>query len=407
MPNPILMSASSKAVPAKADANPHPRGDVKKEATFQDILEGKIDTTETGVDPEAPEVADAVPELENQLPMEQAELPAASKQSARPVPSDMLAADAPLVGGGADDGPGASVPPVGETYFSATVEPRAETAQALSHPVQGVEMADQVGRKPSYSPMPANPEAAPVQTAMSSLIDKHVVVTATTGSEPKQQRVSANLAEIPQGDSSVASEFRPAPARTTGVAAAPGFAKMQLLASAKLDSKTEQSAVQELDILQSPGDTRSPVATREASLMSSPPPTSRADIARAVAGQMAAVISSRPGTGAVEVALNPEELGRVSIVLNGREDGLHMSITAERPEALDLMRRHISILESEFQKLGFGGLSFEFGTSPDTGHGGSDAHRPASADTGLAEADQILDPSVPKTGPSRGIDIRL
>ncbi len=407
MPNPILMSAPSKPVPAKADANPHPRGDVKKEATFQDILAGEIDTTETVVDPEAPEVTDAVPELENQLPMEQAELTAAPEQSARPVPSDMLAADAPVVGGGADDGPGASAPPVGETDFSTNVEPRGETAQALSHPVQRVEMADQVGRKPSYSPMAENPEAAPIQAAMSSLIDKHAVVTATTGSEPKQQGVSANLAEIPQGDSSVASEFRPAPARTNGAAAAPGFAQMQLLASAKSDPKTEQSAVQELDISQSPGDTRSPVATREASLMSSPPPTSRADIARAIAGQMAAVISSRPGTGAVEVALNPEELGRVSIVLNGREDGLHMSITAERPETLDLMRRHISVLESEFQKLGFGGLSFEFGTSPDTGHGGSDAHRPASVDTGLAEADQILDPSVPKTGPSRGIDIRL
>ncbi|CUH50429.1 flagellar hook-length control protein FliK [Ruegeria atlantica] len=62
--------------------------------------------------------------------------------------------------------------------------------------------------------------------------------------------------------------------------------------------------------------------------------TARPETARAVAGQMAAVINTQPKSGSIEIALNPEELGRVSIMLNGRDDGLHLTISAERPETL-------------------------------------------------------------------------
>ncbi|EEX09371.1 putative flagellar hook-length control protein [Ruegeria lacuscaerulensis ITI-1157] len=91
----------------------------------------------------------------------------------------------------------------------------------------------------------------------------------------------------------------------------------------------------------------------------------RAEVARAIAGQMAAAITSKPGSGRVEIALNPEELGKVSIVLTGREDGLHLVLSAERPETLDLMRRHIGILSAELQDMGFADLSFDLGTSSD------------------------------------------
>ena len=91
----------------------------------------------------------------------------------------------------------------------------------------------------------------------------------------------------------------------------------------------------------------------------------RPETARAIASQMAAVISAKPGAGGVEIALNPEELGRVSITLSGRDDGLHLMIVAERPETLDLLRRHIAILSAEFEELGYGGLSLDLGASTD------------------------------------------
>lgn len=94
-----------------------------------------------------------------------------------------------------------------------------------------------------------------------------------------------------------------------------------------------------------------------------PASSTRAETAHAVAGQLAAAITAKPGSGAVEISLNPEELGKVSITLASREDGIHFMITADRPETLELMRRHISILASEFQDIGFGDLSFHLGMS--------------------------------------------
>lgn len=132
----------------------------------------------------------------------------------------------------------------------------------------------------------------------------------------------------------------------------------------------------------------------------------RADTARAIAGQMAAVISAKPGAGGVEIALNPEELGRVSITLNGRDDGMHLMIMAERPETLDLMRRHIALLSAEFEKLGYAGLSLDLGTSGDTPPEREQAEpeqgfSPTETASGIETANPI------RTGPDRGLDMRL
>lgn len=72
-----------------------------------------------------------------------------------------------------------------------------------------------------------------------------------------------------------------------------------------------------------------------------------------------AVVHSSGGT--TEIALNPEELGRVRISLTNSESGLSVSILAERPETADLMRRNIDSLAREFLDLGHENLSFSFG----------------------------------------------
>lgn len=92
-----------------------------------------------------------------------------------------------------------------------------------------------------------------------------------------------------------------------------------------------------------------------------------------VASQIAtAVVQSSNGT--TEIALNPEELGRVRITLTTTEAGLSVAILAERPETADLMRRNLDILAREFRDLGHENLSFTFGDQPDgsdqpSGHG--------------------------------------
>ncbi|WP_298853594.1 flagellar hook-length control protein FliK [uncultured Ruegeria sp.] len=188
-------------------------------------------------------------------------------------------------------------------------------------------------------------------------------------------------------------------------------AQLQLMATTV---EAEPAApIQEVEAMHAAKDEPVPQTSREpASQLSAPSTAARAEVARAIAGQLAATIQARTGSGAMEVTLNHEELGRVSIVLNGREDGLHMSIATERPEILDLMRRHLSVLTEEFQKSGYGGLSFDLGSSWGSGTHEQDTN---SAETDVASRSvSAQGEQVAQTSPTpqilasgRGIDMRF
>lgn len=77
-----------------------------------------------------------------------------------------------------------------------------------------------------------------------------------------------------------------------------------------------------------------------------------ADIGRHVATQVPEVV--RPGESKqIEIRLNPEELGKVRISLTAQDVGGSVSIIVERPETLDLMRRHTDQLMREFRSAGW------------------------------------------------------
>lgn len=63
----------------------------------------------------------------------------------------------------------------------------------------------------------------------------------------------------------------------------------------------------------------------------------------------------------VDLILNPEELGKVRISMVMAENGITMNILAERPETLDLIRRHIDQLAHELRQIGYGTIGFTFG----------------------------------------------
>lgn len=88
-----------------------------------------------------------------------------------------------------------------------------------------------------------------------------------------------------------------------------------------------------------------------------------ADAGPQVARQIAAQISTAAAGGAdrsIDVMLNPTELGRVRITLGPGDGGLIVNISADRPETLDMMRRHVDVLGQEFRDLGYGGTDFTF-----------------------------------------------
>ncbi|GAB4260395.1 MAG: hypothetical protein Kow0013_03940 [Pararhodobacter sp.] len=96
--------------------------------------------------------------------------------------------------------------------------------------------------------------------------------------------------------------------------------------------------------------------------MQAPAPTAQAPdlaVARSASEQIVARISTEP-SGSFEIALQPEELGRVTLHLQKSEHGSIMTVQAERPETLDLLRRNIAQLEQDLRGMGHESLSFRF-----------------------------------------------
>lgn len=82
-------------------------------------------------------------------------------------------------------------------------------------------------------------------------------------------------------------------------------------------------------------------------------------------GQQLAEAAARFPDRPLEVTLSPEELGRVRMSFATQDGALTMLVLADRPETLDLLRRHIDQLAQDFRDLGFQDLTFRFGDQPD------------------------------------------
>ncbi|WP_292023871.1 flagellar hook-length control protein FliK [Maritimibacter sp. UBA3975] len=132
------------------------------------------------------------------------------------------------------------------------------------------------------------------------------------------------------------------------------------------------------------------------------------ETARSVAAQVADVVrAGREGT--VEVTLRPEELGRVSLSFNTDGGALTVSLTADRPETLDLLRRNISLLEQELRQLGYDSLDFAFS---DGSARGNDAGSRETSGTATSDQADTTQPDARTTEVLRhtssgGMDLRL
>ncbi len=113
----------------------------------------------------------------------------------------------------------------------------------------------------------------------------------------------------------------------------------------------------------------------------------------------------------IELTLTPEELGRVRMTLATHDGTLTLAIHTDRPETIDLMRRHIDQLAQDFRDLGFSDLSFSFGHDDSARYGGSDARQADITAAEPAAPTLVPIPSIPGRGPrgepDGGIDLRL
>lgn len=153
-----------------------------------------------------------------------------------------------------------------------------------------------------------------------------------------------------------------------------------------------------------------PAATPDSSPVPTPAAAAR-DIghvpAHHVLRQLHEAVAQRP-EGPVEVALSPEELGRVRMTLHPAEHGIAVTVQAERPETLDLMRRNIEMLARDFRALGYADVSFSFGAESGERQGGEATPPPFVAEPESASpAPPIAPPTPAARGADGSLDLRM
>ena len=113
-----------------------------------------------------------------------------------------------------------------------------------------------------------------------------------------------------------------------------------------------------------------------------------------------------------DIHLSPAELGKVRITLSPSESGITVSILADRPETLDLLRRHSDLLAQDFRDLGYDSAAFSFGGDPEGERGGDrdqmtpDRSTPPDEIDLVQEQEQSPGPTKPMIGAGR-MDLRI
>ena len=117
-------------------------------------------------------------------------------------------------------------------------------------------------------------------------------------------------------------------------------------------------------------------------------------------------------SGPVEVILNPQELGHLRFMIRHDGDQVKVILTVERPDTLDLIRRHVEQLLADLRQAGFADATLSFGQWQQSG-GGENRQTPLLLDeqTPPSLPDSVFSPTQP--WPSRsdlgghGLNLRL
>lgn len=135
------------------------------------------------------------------------------------------------------------------------------------------------------------------------------------------------------------------------------------------------------------------------------PPTVPAALVQQAVVQAAAAVQAGAGVdGPVTVTLSPEDLGTLRFEMQGRGEAIHVSLVVEKPETLELLRRHADQLATEFRQAGFAGASFSFSG---TGAGGQERGAARSARYDLTEVERDTAIEKPRRLARGGLDLRL
>lgn len=136
------------------------------------------------------------------------------------------------------------------------------------------------------------------------------------------------------------------------------------------------------------------------------------DLPRGIAAQIAEVLRQnldRP----LELTLSPEELGRLRMSFHSDGSSMQVTLSFERADTLDLMRRHIDQLAQDMQAFGITDVSFTFQqqTSGDETESSTDEGTPqGGGESQISSSSPAQDDAVPivvRANGAMGVDIRL
>ena len=168
----------------------------------------------------------------------------------------------------------------------------------------------------------------------------------------------------------------PMPAHAATVAATapktvrPAQPAFTLLQTSETALSKDATALAGLDPELAPFEARSATSTSAQQMATGNPIPHGAQTARHIAAQIQDAVKLAPDKP-VSISLNPEELGRVRMSISATEGGVVLYVLAERPETLDLMKRHIDLLAKEFGELGFSSVDLAFGQGSEGSTDGS------------------------------------
>jgi len=252
------------------------------------------------------------------------------------------------------------------------------------------------------------PSGAVVAAAMPNRMPQLPLVAANSEGTAKpdntvlpQKEVSVQLPPASAG-----SEDAPQIRNVTGLQLRPNnadAATQPTQVAALVEAKTEHTRFVVAEAENAP---LSPISERLTPGQTTTPlqPRSTPETARQVAHQIAHAVSQGT-TKMTEIALNPEELGRVRLSLSAGDGAVSLVILAERPETQDLMRRHIESLAQEFRDLGYEDISFSFGADGQSEEMAENDNAQPEHET-LTNTPNNVDP-VAAAAPSGGLDLRL
>ncbi len=134
-----------------------------------------------------------------------------------------------------------------------------------------------------------------------------------------------------------------------------------------------------------------------------PIPVAPSDVPRL----LASIALDRPAQ-TIDLRLDPVELGSVSFAMDNTPTGLTITITAERPETIDLMRRHADQFLADLRQAGFANPSLNFGQSS----GGQEYRNPGQDRPAPTTGLPLPTAHEPFASPARpvaqtGLDLRL